>query len=224
MQIAALILGILGFLISFSSFADLSLILSILGIVLGIIALRKSDTGKAMCIIAIILSVLGLFICFSDDSGNTNTQSSSNSSQNTQQTLKVGDTWTVDGQWNLTIHSIKPTSDRNPYSEKNPAQVLLVTYSYENLGYYNDFYDEDMLYFSLEPGGDATVIDSNGELAYTYPADQTGYAQETPTGAKCVNAQNVIAVNNVSNTITMNISKYDGNGKKQNVKYILDVK
>ena len=152
------------------------------------------------------------------------TKSSSTSSQSSTETLKVGDTWIVDGQWSLTIHSITPTNSRNPYSEKKPAQVLLVTYSYENLGYYNSFYDEDMLFFDLEPNGDATVIDNKGELAYTYPADQVGYAQETPIGAKCVNAQNIIAVNNVSNTITMNISKYDGNGIKQNVKYILDVK
>lgn len=177
---------------------------------------------KLVIIIGIILFALILLFGGSD---NTNTSTpTSQENQNNVQTLKVGDTWTVDGQWSLTIHSLTPTSNRNPYSEKNPAQVFLVTYSYENLGYYNNFYNEDKLFFDLEPNGDATVIDSKGELAYSYPADKVGYAQETPQGAKCANAQDVIAVNNVSNTITMNISKTDGNGIKQTVKYILDVK
>lgn len=187
--------------------------------------MKNSKGAISLKLIIIIAVVLFVFYLLFGGSDNTTTPTpSSSSSQNSIQTLKVGDTWTVDGQWSLTIHSVTPTSSRNPYSEKNPAQVLLVTYSYENLGYYDNFYDEDMLYFNLEPGGNATVIDCNGELGYTYPADQTGYAQETPIGAKCVNAQDIIALNNVSNTITMNISKYDGNGTKQTVKYVLDVK
>ena len=51
------------------------------------------------------------------------------------QTLKIGDTWTVDGQWNLTIDSVQSTEERNPYSDVSPEQVVIVTYSYENLGY-----------------------------------------------------------------------------------------
>lgn len=177
---------------------------------------------KLVVIIGIILFALILLFGGSD---NTNTStSSSQTSQKNIQTLKVGDTWTVDGQWSLTIHSVTPTSNRNPYSDKNPAQVFLVTFSYQNIGYYNNFYNEDKLFFDLEPNGDATYVDSNGELAYTYPADQTGYAQETPQGAKCTNAQAVVAVNNISNTLTMTLEKNDSNGNKQTVKYILDVK
>ena len=164
----------------------------------------------------------------SPSSSSTSTTSSAKStvSENTssKNVLHVGDTWTVPGQWKLTIKSVTPTSDRNQFSDKKPAQVLLVTYSYENLGYYSDIYKEDSLYFSLDPTGDATVIDSKGELGFSYPADQTYYPQETPKGAKCANAQAVVGLHNVSKKITMNISKYDGKSVKQTVQYELDVK
>lgn len=178
---------------------------------------------KLVIIIAIILFVLSLLFGGSNNNSNTTTSTTS-STQNNIQTLNIGDTWTVDNQWKLTIHSITPTSSRNRFSEKNPAQVFLVTFSYENIGYYNNFYNEDKLFFDLEPNGDAYYVDSNGELAYTYPADQVGYPQETPQGAKCTNAQAIVAVNNISNTLNMTISKNDGNGNKQTVKYILNVK
>lgn len=48
---------------------------------------------------------------------------------------RIGDTWTVDGQWNITINSVRETSERNQYSDKNPTSVYIVTYTYENLGY-----------------------------------------------------------------------------------------
>ena len=72
MGIASLILGIIGLLISLTIFKDLSLILTILGIVLGIIAIIKKKS-KGMAIAGIILSVLGLILCFSVDSDNSNT-------------------------------------------------------------------------------------------------------------------------------------------------------
>lgn len=70
MGIAALILGILSFLISFSWFQDLALILGVLGLVLGIIAIVKKK-GKGQGIAGVILSVLAIIIMFS--SGDTKT-------------------------------------------------------------------------------------------------------------------------------------------------------
>jgi len=68
MGIASLILGIIGLLISLTIFKDLSLILCVLGTVLGIIAIVKK-TNKGLAIAGVILSVLGLIFCFaiSDD-------------------------------------------------------------------------------------------------------------------------------------------------------------
>ena len=184
----------------------------------------KSQKGigliKLIIIIAIVLFVLILLFGGSDNT-NTSTSSSSSSQQNVQ-TLKVGDTWTVDGQWKLTINSVTTTNYRNEYSDYKPAQVVYISYSYENIGYYDNFYNEDTLYFALDPDVDTTVIDSKGEVAYSYPGEDGG-AKEIPQGAKCMNATSCIGLNNASNSITVNISKTDGNGKKQTVKYILDV-
>lgn len=71
MGISSLVLGIIGMLVSLTIFKDLSLILCILGIVLGIISIVKKK-NKGMAIAGVILSVLGLILCFSVDS-ETNT-------------------------------------------------------------------------------------------------------------------------------------------------------
>lgn len=142
--------------------------------------------------------------------------------QNEIQELKVGETWTVEGQWNLTINSVTTTTERNQFSEKTPSQVIIVTYSYENLGYEDKNGIMEGLYFSLD-ANNTTVIDGNGEVAYSYPGNVKTYAKETPVGAKCMNAQTCIGLNNKSENITMNVSKYDGSGKQQKVKFTLKV-
>lgn len=71
MEIASLVLGIVGMLVSLTIFKDLSLILCVLGIVLGIIAIVKKGK-KGITIAGIILSAVGLILCFSVDS-TTNT-------------------------------------------------------------------------------------------------------------------------------------------------------
>ena len=52
-----------------------------------------------------------------------------------QEEYKIGETWTVPGQWSLTINSVEETADRNQYEEKTTGRVYIVTYTYENLGY-----------------------------------------------------------------------------------------
>ena len=172
-----------------------------------------------------LIIVIVIIAIASTQGGGTNTtqQVSSDKNETVEQTLNIGETWTVDGQWNLTINSVETTTERNQFSDKNPQQVVYVTYTYENTGYEDRTGIMEGLYFALEPSGDANVIDGNGEIAYSYPNNITTYPQPTPIGAKCVNAQACIGLNNTSNSITMNISKYDGNGQQQKVKYILDI-
>ena len=47
----------------------------------------------------------------------------------------IGETWTVDGQWSLTVTGVTETAERNEYSGKNPAAVYIVDYEYTNIGY-----------------------------------------------------------------------------------------
>ena len=155
------------------------------------------------------------------NSSKTNTVSTSSSNtagenSKAEKKYKLGETWTVDGQWKLTIDSVTTTSDRNQFSDKNPAQVIIITYTYENIGYEDDYMDG--LYISLD-----SVIDEKGAIAETYPGQITTYAQEIPIGAKCIGAQECFGLNNNSNTITLNFSKYDSNNKKQKATFELEV-
>ena len=128
---------------------------------------------------------------------------------------KNGETWTVPGQWSLTINFATETSDRNQYSSKNPAAVYVVDYTYQNIGYTDNYLDG--LYISL----DDTIVDSAGELGYSYPGDQTYYANYTPVGAKC-HAESVIGVNH-KGAFKIIVSKYDSNDVRQTATFVVDV-
>lgn len=129
----------------------------------------------------------------------------------------IGDTWTVDGQWSLTINSITETDYRNEFSEKEPVQVFIIDFVYENIGYEDKSGLMDGLFFDLTNG---QIIDSEGFMGYSYPGEVTYYATETPVGAKC-KAQDCIAVDNKSSEIAINLSKYDGSGKEQKASFVL---
>ncbi len=131
-------------------------------------------------------------------------------------TYGIGDTWTVDGLFSLTFNSVTTTEDRNPYSDKNPGQVVILNYTYENLGY-TGFMD---LYISSV---NMKVIDGSGEVAETYPASITTYPKETPIGAKCVGAQEAFGLNNESDTITIYVEEYDSKYNKHKATFKLKV-
>lgn len=126
----------------------------------------------------------------------------------------IGETWEVEGQWALTIDSVKETDDRNEYSEKEPAAVYIIEYTYENLGYEDKNGIMDGLFFDLSM---EQIVDADKNMGYSYPADQTLYATEVPVDAKTT-AQAVIGVNNAGD-FTLTIHKYDGNGKEQSAKF-----
>lgn len=131
-------------------------------------------------------------------------------------TLGIDDEWVVDGQWKLKILGVTPTDDRNPYSEKEPAQVVLVSYTYENLGYEDDVLDG----LFLTPD---QMIDEQGSVGYDYPANTTHYADNIPVGAKVDIAEQAYGLNNVSKEVTVNFSTYDSNGQKQKVSFKVPV-
>lgn len=135
------------------------------------------------------------------------------------QVFSIGDTWTVDGQWSLTVNSIYEIDERNQYAEKEPAQVFIIDYTYENLGYEDETGFMDGLFFDLTNG---QIVDSDGYMGYSYPGDITNYAKETPIGAKC-KAQDCIGVDNESTELKIILSKYDGTGKEQKATFLLDI-
>lgn len=105
-----------------------------------------------------------------------------------KKTYKLGETWTVDGQWSLTVTGVAETSDRNQYSEREPGAVYIVDYTYTNIGYESD---PDGIFFVM----DETIVDSASKIGYSYPGDVAKYATRVPIGATC-DAQVCIGVEN----------------------------
>ena len=142
-------------------------------------------------------------------------EASSGAKSTSQDTYKIGESYVVEGQWKITVDSVETTDDRNEYSDKNPAAVYLVTYTYENLGYDDDIMNG--LYISLDDG----IVDSTGKMGYSYPGDISMYPQETPFGASC-QAQACIGVDNVG-SFKINFYTYDSNSQKQSAVFEIDV-
>ncbi len=146
-----------------------------------------------------------------EETGNEEKTENSNSDA-----LAIGDTWTVDGQWEFTIDSVEATDERNEFDDSDPAQVIIINYHYENTGYEDQNGIWDGLY--MDPSG-GTLIDADRNVCSSYPADIT-YPQETPVNAICT-AQCAFGLMSDGNTATLTYSLYDGNGVNQKVEYDL---
>lgn len=123
-----------------------------------------------------------------------------------------GETWSVDGLFSVTFTAATPTDERNEFSEKTPAQVVVLNYDYENTGLNDDLYI-----------GNFKVMDANGEMADTYPSGVTSYPQATPKGAKCVGAQDSYGLNNTSDKISVIVSVYDNDYNEHSAKFELTI-
>lgn len=129
---------------------------------------------------------------------------------------RIGDTWTVDGQWKLTITGVSETQERNSGSEKSPASVYVIDYKYENTGYEKEY--DDGIYFSIE---NQTITDSTGKVGYGYDVDSTlQFAPKSaPVGAYC-EAKDSIGVDN-SGEFKIYFTKYDGNDERQEAVFVV---
>nr|DAO04653.1 MAG TPA: zinc-ribbon domain protein [Caudoviricetes sp.] len=125
-------------------------------------------------------------------------------------TFNIGETWTVDGEWSITIDSVTVTDERNEFSDKDPAAVYIVNYTYENLG------AKDDLYVSFYD----CAVDNQGTMGYSYPINITS-PKMTPKGAKC-SAQACIAVDNAG-SFTINYSDYDSNLNEREAVFNINV-
>ena len=133
-----------------------------------------------------------------------------------QDSYSLGETWTVPGQWRITLNEVEETADRNEYADTDPAAVYVLTYTYENLGYESDYMDG--LFVDLSQG----IVDAAGSMGYEYPGDVTYYPQETPVGASC-KAQICIGVDNPGD-FQVHYSAYDGEENEQKTVFSISVK
>lgn len=101
------------------------------------------------------------------------------------------------------------------FLKKNPEQVIIINYTYENLGYEGSVQD---LY--LTP---ATVIDNEGILAETYPTTGIGGAKPTPIGATMESAEVSYGLSNAGGEIQIIFDQYDTSSSKHKGVFSIEV-
>lgn len=160
---------------------------------------------------------ISLCACGSDG-GSADSDTTTDTQQQPEETAYgIGDTWTVDGQWELKITGVTETDDRNEFSERTPAAVYLVDYEYTNIGYEDESGIMSGLYIAI----DDSIVDAGSNMGYSYPGNITSYPQETPVGATCT-AQTCIGVDNAG-SFTLLVSQYDGNGELREATFNIEV-
>lgn len=83
---------------------------------------------------------------------------------------------TDQGDYTIAIDKVEKTKDRNEYSDMKPEEVYKVTYTYSNISCSSNLYLSEMNF---------QLIDSQGNVGFSYPGGADRYPQETIKGARC---------------------------------------
>lgn len=140
---------------------------------------------------------------------------------NYTKTYSIGEKWVVNGQWEFTVNSVKTHSTCNSSWNNlygyTSEQVIIIDYTYKNLGYTGPYQD---LYLS---GSSFHVYDENGETAQLYACTHTNNAQVCIIGTKCT-AQEAFVLLSKSSKITLVVSDSTSNGMGQaTANFVLNV-
>ena len=117
----------------------------------------------------------------------------------------LNEEWIVDGQWRLKITEVKTTQDRTKHIKEKIAQVVIIKYTYENLGFKNEYQD-----LFLAP---KTVVDGAENEARIYPVNSSKYPEPTPVGAISESAIGY-GLSVESDKIKISFTQFDKDGKK----------
>ncbi len=141
----------------------------------------------------------------SDKTTSENNSTTTKNQNSTDKVYGVNEEWIVDGQWKLKITDVKTTPDRNKYSKAQVAQVVLIKYTYENLGYKDEYQD-----LFLMP---RTVVDGAKKVSEIYPVRSSKYPEPTPVGA--ISESTVgYGLSMESDNIKIYFEQFDHNAKK----------
>lgn len=91
----------------------------------------------------------------------------------------------------LTIDDVKFTDERNQFLDKEAEKVVVIEYTYENIGY-----EENLHIFDYN----FKIYDSSGNILEVYPAGAEKYPQAISKGKKC-SANMAFALNDESNNL-----------------------
>lgn len=131
---------------------------------------------------------------------------------NKNKIYSINDEWIVDGQWKLKVDGVTVTGDRNQFSSDKPSEVVVVKYSYENIGY-----DENLF---ITP---SLVVDEQGIASKVYPARVSIHPQSVPNGVRSEGAEKAYGLTNSSNKIKIIFEKYDNNYNKQKATFEVNI-
>ncbi|MDR1628864.1 MAG: hypothetical protein LBS36_01420 [Oscillospiraceae bacterium] len=95
--------------------------------------------------------------------------------------------------YTLKINSATLTDYRNPYADKDPEQVVIIDYTYENVASTSEIYISSSNF---------KVIDGDKNVCSTYPALVSDSPKYTPVRARCT-AQAAYGLDSDKNTFTL---------------------
>lgn len=127
----------------------------------------------------------------------------------------LGDTWTVDGLWSVTVNAVEELSERAEDDELNPEAVYRIDYTYENLGF------EDEILGGLYIFINSYVTDAAGEAGYAYPGEIQNAPVFIGVGETC-EAQDVVGVNHAG-TFEIHFDEFDTDYNEYKATFIIEV-
>lgn len=130
-------------------------------------------------------------------------------------TYKLNETWTVPNQWTLKFNSVELHSKCNPYASGSGEQVVIIHYTYSNIGYVGS--SQGLYINSFD------VYDENGSIAERYACTHDGHPADISIGNNCTTSVAYI-LPRTSSKITVEADEWTSNSTgKQRAKFILDV-
>lgn len=123
--------------------------------------------------------------------------------------VSSGQTWRVDGQWEITINSVTTHNLCNSYANSQEGytnqQVVIVNYTYTNLGFDNGM---GGLIFDAN---DFTVYGSNGYAGSTYACTHESLPRLVSKGMSC-KASSAYVLDGRSSSVTVEIKHHTAVG------------
>lgn len=160
-------------------------------------------------ILGLLLMIIGAGFVGCTDTSDSDKASGDNKGTEQKQEEKVygvGDTYKYKDNYSLKIDSVKTTKERNQFADKKAKEVVIVTYTYENLNSDKDLFIDSMAF---------KAYDAEGNAVDTYPSDIEKMPKAVSKGRKCT-AQIAYAVNSGD---TLELEYYDNmfNSKKDTI-------
>lgn len=174
----------------------------------GIIKIRMKKEGievkKKLVSLTLIIALAMIFVtgCGGSSPNAVSEEEGVQSAEEVEEKTEYGlnEWWEVEGLWKLKIDSVSFTDERNQFSEDEPEAVVVIKYTYENLGYEGDGQD---LFITPD-----NVVDGEKKVVSTYPAGANVSVKPTPVGAIMEGAEESYGLTTSIGEITIYFEEY----------------